>query len=310
MWWSLLKRSFDLFFLYKYLFYDTIFVVINVLDIILDTLIDLVKLVPFLFLAFLMMEFIEHKMENKSKILKSKKVGPLFGSLLGVIPQCGFSVLATNLFSSRIISIGTLVAIYLSTSDEMLPILISGGAPFKTIIYILLTKILVGIIFGYLIDFILRKKKEKKADKEFHVCEEDDCHCEEGSILKSSIIHTLKIIIFILITTFLINTLIYYLGEDKISELLLKNNFFGPFLASLVGLIPNCAASIIITELYMSGLITSGMMMAGLLTGSGIGLMILFKVNKNIKENIYILLGLYGIGVLIGIIIDLIGIVF
>ena len=275
------------------------------LDIILDTLIDLLKIIPFLFVAFLIMEYFEHSLSKKKDILKNKKVGPIVGSLLGVIPQCGFSVMATNLFSSRVINIGTLIAIYLSTSDEMLPILITNKVSFKLIVIILLIKIIIGIIFGYIIDFFWKKKETK----DFSICDDDHCHCEKG-IFKSSLIHTLKISSYILITTFLLNTLIYYLGEDTISKILLKNNFFGPFLASLVGLIPNCSASIILTELYLSKVITTGMLIGGLLTGSGIGLLVLFKVNKDKKENFFILISIYLIGVLVGIIFDLLKISF
>lgn len=275
------------------------------LDIILDTLIDLLKIIPFLFVAFLIMEYFEHSLSKKKNVLKNKKVGPIVGSLLGVIPQCGFSVMATNLFSSRVITIGTLIAIYLSTSDEMLPILITNKVSFKLIVIILLIKIIIGIIFGYIIDFFWKKKETK----DFSICDDDHCHCEKG-IFKSSLIHTLKISSYILITTFLLNTLIYYLGEDTISKILLKNNFFGPFLASLVGLIPNCSASIILTELYLSKVITTGMLIGGLLTGSGIGLLILFKVNKDKKENFFILISIYLIGVLVGIIFDLLKISF
>ena len=275
------------------------------LEIILDTLIDLLKIIPFLFVAFLIMEYFEHSLSKKKNVLKNKKVGPIVGSLLGVIPQCGFSVMATNLFSSRVIPLGTLIAIYLSTSDEMLPILITNKVSFKLILIILLIKIIIGIIFGYIIDFFWKKKETK----DFSICDDDHCHCEKG-IFKSSLIHTLKISSYILITTFLLNTLIYYLGEDTISKILLKNNFFGPFLASLVGLIPNCSASIILTELYLSKVITTGMLIGGLLTGSGIGLLVLFKVNKDKKENFFILISIYLIGVLVGIIFDLLKISF
>ena len=274
-------------------------------DVILDTLIDLLKIIPFLFLAFLLMEYLEHGVKKKSHVLKNKKVGPLVGSILGIVPQCGFSVLATNLFASRVITIGTLIAVYLSTSDEMLPLLITGGANIKTIAFIIITKIIVAIIFGYLIDLLYKKKEEE----DFSICDNDDCHCEDG-ILKSSLIHTLKISFFILITTFLLNSLIYYLGEDKIANILLKNNLFGSFLASLVGLIPNCCASVIISELYLNGVITSGMLIGGLLTGAGLGLLVLFKVNKNKKENFLVLLSLYLIGSITGLLIDLLHIAF
>lgn len=275
-------------------------------DVVLDTLIDLLKIIPFLFLAFILMENLEHGVNNKKTILESKKLGPLFGSILGIVPQCGFSVAATNLFSNKVITIGTLLAVYLSTSDEMLPLLISNHASFKLIIIIILIKVIIGIIFGYLLD-LFYKKEEKKEN--YDICEHDHCHCEKG-IIHSSLVHTLKISLYILITTFILNTLIYYIGEESIGNILLKGNIFGPFLSSLIGLIPNCCASVILTELYISNVITTGMLIGGLLTGAGIGLLILFKVNKNKKENILILLCLYFIGSIIGLLIDLFGISF
>ena len=274
------------------------------IHILIHTILDLLKIVPSFFIAFLIMELLEHKVKKKNNVLKNKKFGPVIGSLLGIIPQCGFSVMATNLFSSKVITIGTLLAIYLSTSDEMLPLLISNGASYKLIISILLIKVGVAIIFGYLLDFLF-KKKEKK---DFSICESDNFHCDDN-LFKSSIIHTLKISFFILITTLVLNILIYYLGEEKIASILLKDNFFGPFLASLVGLIPNCSASIILTELYLNEVITTGMLIGGLLTGSGVGILVLFKVNKDTKENLIILLSLYGIGSIIGILIDFLKIV-
>ena len=274
------------------------------LHIFIHTILDLLKIVPFLFLAFLIMEILEHKVKKKNNVLKNKKFGPVIGSLLGVIPQCGFSVMATNLFSSKVITLGTLLAIYLSTSDEMFPLLISNGVSFKLIISILLIKVIVAIVFGYLIDLLFKKSQRK----DFSICDNDNCHCDEN-LFKSSIIHTLKISFFILLTTLVLNILIHYIGEDKIASILLKDNFFGPFLASLVGLIPNCSASIILTELYLSNVITTGMLIGGLLTGSGVGLLVLFKTNKNLKENLIILLSLYGVGAIIGIIIDFLKIV-
>lgn len=279
-------------------------------DIILDTLLDSLKLLPFLFLVFLLMEFIEHKLSNKSKntIKKAGKFGPLLGGILGAFPQCGFSAAATNLYAARIISYGTLIAIYLSTSDEMLPILLSRGTNVTVVVKIILFKIILGIIFGFIIDLILRNKKSKKDNQIKDFCEEEHCDCEHG-ILKSSIRHTLNIIFFITIISFILNCILYYFDEDMVAKLFMKNSFFGPFLASLIGLIPNCAASVVITELYLNNAISFGMTMAGLLTGSGVALLLLFKVNNNLKENISIILTLYFIGVLCGIIIDMLGII-
>lgn len=275
------------------------------LDIILDTLLDTLKLIPFLFVAFIILEYIEHKLnnKNKSKIAKAGKLGPLFGSLLGAVPQCGFSTMATNLYSARIITTGTLIAIYLSTSDEMLPIMLSENVAITEVVKIIAIKVFIGMLAGFIIDFILRNKKSNIEIKD--ICEEEHCHCEHG-IFKSSLKHTLNITLFILITNFILNLGMHYLGDDALSQLFLKGNLFGPFVSSIVGLIPNCGASVIITELYLNNAITFGSCIAGLLTGSGVALLLLFKVNHHFKENITILTTLYLIGSISGIIIDLI----
>ena len=202
-------------------------------EVVLDGLIDVLKLIPFLFVAFLILEYIEHKMSKKNKdmLSKNKKVGPLVGSLLGAFPQCGFSSLATNLFSSRVITLGTLIAVYLSTSDEMLPLMIANKINVLTIIKIIGTKFIIGLIFGYLIDLVYRRKhtKEEKIDSHIHdMCHDHDCHCEDG-ILKSSVIHTLKITLYIFIATILIGTAIYFIGEDNIKNILKHGNILTHF---------------------------------------------------------------------------------
>ena len=272
-------------------------------DIIIDTLIDTLKLLPFLFVAFLLIELLEHKITNKTKktIQKSGKFGPIFGSLLGLIPQCGFSVVATNLYITRIITVGTLLSIYLSCSDEMLPILLSKGSNISIIIKILITKFIIGMISGFIIDLFIKNKEE---NIHYDICKEEHCHCEEG-ILKSSLIHTFKISLFILIITFLLNCLFTYGLENYIYKIFNKNLFITPFITSLLGFNPSCASSVIITELYFNNLISFASMISGLLTGSGVAILILFKSNKNIKENLKILSILYLIGVLSGIIIEL-----
>lgn len=276
-------------------------------DIIIDTLIDALKILPFLFITFLLLELLEHKLNNKTKnvISKSGKVGPIIGSLLGVIPQCGFSVVATNLYITRVISLGTLFSIYLSTSDEMLPIMLSQNVNFKTILIVILIKVITGMLFGFVIDLVIRKNNKNKYD--YHICEEEHCHCDHG-IVKSSLNHTFNIIIFIIGVSFILNVIFLYCGNDLISKIFMKDTLFGPFFGSLVGLIPNCGASVILTEMFLKGAINLGTCMAGLLTGSGVALLVLFKSNKNIKENLCICLTLYLIGVLVGIFIEFVGI--
>ena len=273
-------------------------------DIIIDTLIDTLKLVPFLFIAFLLIELFEHKFSKKSiKVVESSgKYGPILGSFLGIIPQCGFSVMATNLYVTRLITSGTLISIYLSTSDEMLPILISEKAEFSLIIKILLIKLFIGMLVGFIIDKIFKVKKEKK---NYDICEEEHCHCKE-SIIISSLKHTLNIVVFILLINFILNICFNYLGQDYLSKILLKDSFFGPFISGLIGLIPNCGASVMLTELYINNAINFGSLISGLLTGSGIAIMILFKTNKHFLDNIKVIGILYIVGVLSGIIIELI----
>lgn len=276
------------------------------LDALLDAVLDTLKLLPFLFITYLLMEYIEHKTGEKTKkaIKKSGKFGPIIGALFGAIPQCGFSVSATNLYAGKVITVGTLVAIYLSTSDEMLPILISSGTNISLIINILFVKIFIGIIAGIIIDLIYRNSKTYQEDIH-NLCEHDHCHCEEG-ILKSSIQHTLQIFIFILIASIILNITLALIGENNLANIISQNIILSPVIASLIGLIPNCASSVILTELFTGGIIRIGTLIGGLLVNSGLGIMVLFKVNNNLKENIKIVSWLYLIGVISGIIIEII----
>jgi len=277
---------------------------------ILDTVIDAIKLLPFLFITYLIMEYIEHKTGEKTKniIKKSGKFGPFFGSILGIFPQCGFSAAGANLYGGKVITLGTLVAIFLSTSDEMIPVLISEAAPISLMLQIIAIKLAIGILAGFGIDLIgnliKRKQKEEVVEEKIgNICEHEHCHCEEG-ILPSAIKHTLHIFFFILIISFAINMIIYWIGEENLSNLILNMPVIGPIIAGLVGLIPNCAGSVILTQLYLGQVISFGSMIGGLLVGSGIGILILFRINKDMKENLKILGLLYGIGVVCGIMID------
>lgn len=287
------------------------------IEIVQDTLIDAIRLLPFLFITYLIMEYIEHKMGEKSRniIKKSGKFGPFFGSILGVFPQCGFSVSATNLYAGRVITLGTLIAVYLSTSDEMLPIFISEAVSPIIILKILAIKLVIGMIAGILIDFVINmtnrnKENNSKTHNDItHICEEEHCHCDESGVLKSAIHHTLNIFLFILIITFIINVIVHIIGEEQIASWILNKPIIGPLITSLIGLIPNCAASVIITNMYLENVISLGSMISGLLTGAGVGLAVLFKTNNKLKENIGIMALLYAIGAISGIIIEFIGII-
>lgn len=282
------------------------------LEVIQETLIDSIKLLPFLFITYLIMEYIEHKISHKTKetIEKSGKFGPLIGSLLGILPQCGFSVAATNFYSARVITLGTLISIYLTTSDEMIPILLSESVSIDVILKILGIKLVVGIIAGFIIDLVIRlinNKKEKIDDDKIEdICKHEHCHCEEG-IFKSALKHTLNILVFIVLITFIINVVIFFIGEDNLALFVSNNPILAPILAGLIGLIPNCASSVILTQLYLENVISVSAMLSGLFVGAGVGLAVLFKTNKNIKENIKIVILLYCVGVMAGIILQLIG---
>lgn len=278
------------------------------IDILIDTIIDAIKLIPFIFIAFLLIELFEHRINKKSEkiIEKSKKVGPLFGSILGIIPQCGFSVFATNLYITRIISLGTLISIYLATSDEMLIIMISEQVEMSLIFKVLFTKLIIGMIFGFIIDFIIRKEHIKEKKENYEICNDSHCHCDTDGVVVASLKHTLKIIMFIFIITFLVNIMMEYLGNDFITKLFLKDNILSSFITSLIGLIPSCGSSVILTELYIKGAIEFSSMIGGTLTNSGVALLVLFRNNKNMKENLFILLLLYIIGVISGVFLYLI----
>lgn len=283
------------------------------LDVIADTLLDSIKLLPFLFLTYLAMEYLEHRTSSKTKrlIKDSGKAGPFLGALLGAFPQCGFSAAASNLYAGRVITLGTLIAIYLSTSDEMIPVFISEQVGVGLILKVLIAKIVIGMVMGFIIDLLIRSFR-KQGETEISikiggVCEHDHCHCEK-SIVRSSLKHTLTIFIYIVIISFILNTAIHFIGEDTLASLILDRPVIGPLIATLVGLIPNCAASVVLTQLYLGNVMSLGAMMGGLLAGAGVGILVLFKENRNVKENLKILGIMYTIGAVCGIIIDLCGI--
>lgn len=274
------------------------------LDILLDTFLDSLKLLPFLLITYLLMEYLEHKsLKSNTKLMeRAGKLGPLWGSILGVLPQCGFSVASSNLYVSRVISLGTLISIYLSTSDEMLVVLLSKSVSIKIILLLVILKVLVGMFFGFLIDFLFRKKNNN-FDSE--LCEREDCHCG-SNIFTSSIKHTFNTYIFILGVTFLFNVLTSFVSMDKVSLFLRNFSFLTPFILGVIGLIPSCASSVIITELFLDNVISLGSALAGLFANSGVALAVLFRNNKNRKENFLILGILYIISVVSGIIINII----
>ena len=281
------------------------------LDAFLDALVDSAKLIPILFLTYLLMEYLEDRIEEKTKnrLKQAGHTGPIWGAMLGAIPQCGFSAGASSLFAGRVITMGTLIAIYLSTSDEMLPILISEEVNPLVIIKILVMKMVIGLVAGLAIDFVyirVLKKKEQEVDIH-HFCEHEHCSCGHG-ILKPAIKHTLQITAFILVISFALNVIVEGIGLERIGESVLNKPIIGEILAGFIGLIPNCGASVAITSLYLNGVMSFGTMMSGLLVGAGVGVMVLIKVNEDKKQNAVIIMLLYAIGVVAGILINMLGI--
>lgn len=283
------------------------------MEIILDTLLDGVRLLPFLFLTYLAMELLEHRQGSamSDKIKDAGKYGPVLGGLLGVIPQCGFSAAAASLYSGGVITVGTLLSIFLSTSDEMLPVLISEAVPVKTIAKILVYKATIAIVSGLMVEVVyVRMLKKHEKDMDIHiVCEKEKCNCKDG-VLLSAIKHTIKIFIYIIIISFALNMLLHFIGEDTLGSVLSSVPVLGQAAAALIGLIPNCASSVVITKLYLDGIIGAGAMMSGLLVNAGVGILVMFRLNRNVKQNLGIVAALYAIGVFWGIVIELIGIIF
>lgn len=290
------------------------------LSALLDALEDTLKLIPFLLVTYILMEALERKTEDKSASLlaKSGPFGPVIGALVGVVPQCGFSAAASSLYAGGLISIGTLLSVFLSTSDEMLPIFISEQVAVPTIVRILLTKVVLGLVSGLLVDLVLRftKWKDKVVRHRIHdLCEMEHCGCEEeeggiGGILKSALVHTVNITVFVFLITLVLTLLVEGIGEEAIASFLSGKEIAGVLLAGLIGLIPNCAASVMITQLYLEGMLGAGQMMTGLLVGAGVGLLVLFRTNSHPKENLKITALLYVIGVFWGLVMELFGITF
>lgn len=279
-----------------------------ILDVLYDTLIDGIRILPFLFLAYLIMECLEHWTGGKMQavVRKSGKAGPAIGGVLGIFPQCGFSAAAANLYAGRIITMGTLIAVFLSTSDEMLPIMISENVAAAMIGKLLLIKVLFAVAAGFLVDALFRKKEEPQIE---HLCERQHCHCERG-IWRSAFSHTWRIFLYIIVVSLILNFAIALVGEETLAAVVLNKPVLGLFAAALVGMIPNCASSVVLTQLYLSGVLGAGALTAGLLSGSGVGFLVLLRVNESRKENLQIFGLLYVLGVAGGALVQLSGIRF
>lgn len=278
------------------------------LDVLSDTFFDTLKMLPFLFGVYLLIEYLEHKASDKlpEALRRMGPFGPIGGAVMGCIPQCGFSVAASNLYSGRLISLGTLLAVFVATSDEAVPILLASPEGAKKILPLIAAKLLVAVTAGIIVDTLIRliKGHRNEQDEPYHdLCE--DCGCEENGVLRSALKHTVQITVFVFAVSFALGLAIALLGDDALNRILMTDSPFQPFLAALIGLIPNCAASVVLTNLYAAGSLSYGSVIAGLSTGAGLGLVVLFKTNKNLKENISIAAMLYFTGVLAGLLLNL-----
>ncbi len=284
------------------------------IDILLDSVVDTLKLVPFLFVTYWIMEEIEQRAGSKSQeaIERAGYAGPAIGAFLGAFPQCGFSAAASTLYAGRVITLGTLFAVYLSTSDEMLPILIAEQVDVSIMLKIIGIKVIIGMLTGFIVDAAIHVKRRKNNEDKVRIhdlCERDNCRCdEEHSPVRSALRHTLQVSLFIFLITFLIAALIALVGEDTFGEFISSNPTLSVFASALVGLIPNCGASVIITELYLDGTLGFGATMGGLLVSAGIGLLVLFRTNQSVKRNLFIMGVLFATGVLWGLAFQVLGI--
>jgi len=289
---------------------------INILKhIIVHALKDNISIIPLLFITYCIMEYMEQFMTKRSEgaVKYSGKVGPLLGGILGIIPQCGFSAAAASFYSGGVITMGTMLAIFWSTSDEMLPVLISAAVPAATIGRILGVKVVIAVLCGFTVDFVLQTfGKAFILPKQIHdLCEQEHCHCEEEhSVWKSALIHTVKVFGFIFAVSVLLNLALECGGDVVLERFAANKSILAVILTGIVGLVPNCASSVIITELYLKKLISAGAMMAGLLVGAGVGVLVLFRTNRPMKQNVFIAGLLYTVGILAGLLVDLFKITF
>lgn len=283
------------------------------LDCLLDGLKDGLWSIPILFVAYLLMELLERSQKLNEGILRgySHKAGPLLGGLLGIVPQCGISGAAATLFSTGSVTVGTMLAVFFATSDEMLPIMLSSitdqSIRIGQIVLIVLAKAGIGILLGYVADALL--VKFVRSQKDIHsFCEREHCSCdeEEGSPFVSALKHTLKIAVMLITVNVALNLILGVIGVEHLSGTVLKKPVAGELILALFGLIPNCSVSVVITEAYLSGVIGLGGLFAGLLSNSGIGLLVLFRTNKNLKENVVITLTLFMLGALAGMAVTLV----
>lgn len=284
---------------------------LDIADILADTLLDSLKILPFLFLAFVIMELLEHRANGKIErfFAKAGKAGPAAGALLGCVPQCGFSVLCANLYSGGVVTLGTLIAVFLSTSDEAVLLLAAAPQQLPALFKLLLCKVVIAVAAGYLVDFFGRKRNRQSVGSLHEICDHEHCGCEKhNNIWIPALLHTVKIFGFLLLFTFLLNFLVALLGHERLETLLLHDSVFQPLAAALLGFLPNCAASVLLTQLYLEGTLSFGAVVAGLCTGAGAGLLVLFRENRHVKDNLKIMAILYAVAAVSGVVLQAVGI--
>ena len=281
-----------------------------------DTIKDTVTLIPFLFITYLAMEWLEDKTEEQSVAMLSRisRFSHVLGAGIGLIPQCGFSAGAASLYSGGVITAGTLIAVFLSTSDEMIPIFISSSVAPAAIGKILAAKFIIALISGVIVDTASHVVRYGfHADKHIHdLCEREHCGCEdeEGGIVRSAVVHTLKITGFIFLISLALSLVMGFAGRETVASILTAAPLLATVVTGIIGLIPNCAASVVIAQMYLEGLLTCGQLMAGLLVGAGVGLLVLFRTNSHHRETLAITAVLLALGIGWGILIDMLGIAF
>lgn len=256
-----------------------------IIEIFQHTLHDTVAMLPLLFITYLILETIERKeaFAIQKQLLSLKRYGPFCGALLGLIPQCGFSVIAAGLYVEHTISLGTLLAVFISTSDEAVPVLLAYPDQASMLLSILLTKLLLALIVGYSVDIFIKNHGNLFSQTDFRLmpCKH---HTQNRSILLDALTRTIKIFAFVFLISFLLTYVIHWIGEDQFASILLEKSIWQPFLATLIGFIPNCAASVMLAQLFVSGVLSYGSLIAGLSVNAGLGIMVLLKARQDKKE--------------------------
>ena len=281
-----------------------------------ETALDYLRLLPFLFLACLLGEWLSRSSARARAVLaRGGRLGPLLGALLGVIPQCGLSAAAARLYAARLLSLGTLLAVFLSTSDEMLPILLAGGISPLTVLSLVGVKLLFAAAVGFFVDAVFRRSAPSDPEA---LSFDDGTPCPCGcctpsgksgwvSLLFGVVRHTLSISLYLFLTMLAFALAVSVLGEERFAALLSSAGVLGVLLSALAGLIPNCAVSVVLSELWMVGAISTGALLAGLAVGAGVGLLILFRINRPLRDTLRILALLLVFGASLGILFDLTG---